>query len=185
MPDLCHNLIRLIGSYLDIKSLVSWRLTHRQNFLDVEATVQELMERHELDVPHQLAVTPITPTPSRYIALNPWQSSIWFHFMVHYYKCRQCATYESCPDYNFLFPSEAEQNLLCVPCFIGMLRLVPCSLCLVYCSVEAGTNCYECHHFLCASCQRDELRRCMGCSNSFCKSCSVDGSRGNWCHLCQ
>lgn len=179
MPELYHNLIRLIGSYLDVRSLVSWRLTHRQNFIDVEATVQELMEKHKLDLPHRLAVT---PNPARFTALNPWQSSIWFHFMVHYYKCRQCDTYESSPDYNFLLPSEAEQNLLCIPCFVDMLRLAPCSSCLVYCRVEAGTNCYECHHFWCASCQRDELRRCMGCSNSVCGSCSIIG---NWCHLCQ
>lgn len=166
------ELLRLIASYLDVPSLVFWRAVGRAHFQDVENTVEEFMTKRQLTLPHCLSVR---------IPLTPWQSSLWFHFMVNFYKCTHCETYISNPDYGLLPESEAEEHQLCLPCFTTMLKLVPCASCVVYFNVESCVECYDCGRFWCSTCKQDQIRSCMTCTNLFCDSCSID----DWCDVCQ
>lgn len=182
------DVIYMIDSYLDLKSLRSWRVVNQQALQDVESRITSVLQGSLI----------VLQSP------NLWHGSLWFQFMVNVYTCTHCNSYQqsnshqqsnsfkhsTCEESNSLATIlpligddtiQAEAEGLCLNCYNQRLVFVACGNCNVNITQSSGITCHECYLFLCENCADYIMEMCVDCLDIFCHSCRL----GEYCFYCQ
>lgn len=161
LPKAPADIVHTIESFLDVRSLASWRLVNKRSFLDVEAKVRKLVFDIEKK---QLLGGSFLQEPT-----GLWLGSAWFQFMINVFSCKQCHKYQLSNQFV-----QAEQDRLCSDCFNQMLQLVPCDNCGVFHKESTCFRCHECLFVSCDDCSDNIMDMCLECTELFCHSCCLD-----------
>ena len=148
MPRVPEALFENISSFLSLKDWMSWRVTHKQAFRDVEEVAKKEWVKHS--------------------NLVKVEGHSWYlNFVTQTYECIECCNQDTgSPD--------AEAVQLCRYCFIHSSESSICTGCQLPYFTNNGEMCTECSLFYCENCidEGDHfLEPCHTCNYVFCLDC--------------